>query len=109
MTAAFSKNFDRAQQNYSITDKELLGIVKSIEHFRHYFLEKEFFLKTNKNALAYLQKAKNQNSRVLRYASKMQEYTFRVENIKGKTNVADGTSRIKTVAAIKEKGKNNFR
>jgi len=39
----------------------------------------------------------------------MQEYTFRVENIKGKTNVADGTSRIKTVAAIKEKGKNNFR
>jgi len=28
MTAAFSKNFDRAQQNYSITDKELLGKLK---------------------------------------------------------------------------------
>lgn len=33
-----SKNLDKAQLNYSVTDKELLSIVKTLDHFRHYLL-----------------------------------------------------------------------
>lgn len=38
MVSCFSKKFDKAQCNYSVTDKELLGVVKGMEHFRHYLL-----------------------------------------------------------------------
>lgn len=103
MIAAFSKNLDKAQKNYSVTDKELLGIVKGIEHFRHYLLGKEFLLRTDHKALAYLWDTKNQNSRVQRSALKLQEYTFKVEYIKGEDNIADGVSRITKINMINEK------
>ncbi|KAF9760998.1 Retrovirus-related Pol polyprotein from transposon [Nosema granulosis] len=38
----FSKSFDKCQMNYSVTDKELLGVIKGIENYRHYLLGKEF-------------------------------------------------------------------
>ncbi len=40
---------DRHQINYSVTDKELLAVVKSIDHYRHYLLGREFTLKTDHN------------------------------------------------------------
>ncbi|KAF9760594.1 Retrovirus-related Pol polyprotein from transposon [Nosema granulosis] len=101
MIAAFSKSLDKAQKNYSVTDKELLGIVKSIEHFRHYLLGKQFTLRTDHKALAYMWEAKNPCSRILRWSLKLQEYCFKVEYIKGENNVADALSRIPAVNEIR--------
>jgi hypothetical protein len=36
MIYAFSKTMYDTQRNYSVTDKELLALVKSVEYFRRY-------------------------------------------------------------------------
>lgn len=94
MIAAFSKNFDKCQMNYSVTDKELLGVVKGIENFRHYLLGKEFTLRTDHRALTYLWQTKTPGSRLMRWSLKLSEYTFKLEYIKGEDNIADGLSRM---------------
>ncbi|KAF9761100.1 Retrovirus-related Pol polyprotein from transposon [Nosema granulosis] len=112
MISAYSKNFDKHQNNYSVTDKELLAVVKSIEHYRHYLLGKEFLLRTDHKALTYLWESKNPSSRLLRWSMKLQEYKFRLEYIKGENNAADGYSRIchikKSVQSFSETEKFNI-
>lgn len=57
--------FDKCQMNYSVTDKELLGVIKGIENYRHYLLGREFVLRTDHKALTYLWESKNPTSRLL--------------------------------------------
>ncbi|KAF9760761.1 Retrovirus-related Pol polyprotein from transposon 17.6 [Nosema granulosis] len=97
MTSDFSKNFDKHQMNYSVTDKELLAVVKGVEHYRHYLLGKEFTLKTDHKSLTYLWETKNPTSRLLRWAMKLQEFKFKIEYIKGEDNASDGFSRISAI------------
>lgn len=78
MICAYSKKLDKAQTNYSVTDRELLAVVKGIENFRHYLLGKPFSVRTDHKALEYLWKAKNPTGRFLRWGLKLQEYTFKV-------------------------------
>ncbi|KAF9761707.1 Retrovirus-related Pol polyprotein from transposon 17.6 [Nosema granulosis] len=82
------------------TDKELLGVVKSIENYRHYLLGRESVLRTDHKALTYLWESKNPTSRLLRWSMKLQEYKFRIEYVKGEDNVADGVIRIFSTAKI---------
>jgi len=103
---AFSKKLDGAQLNYSVTDKELLAAVKATENFRRYLLGRKFTLRTDHGAIEFIQKAKDQNTRLLRWALKLQEFDYQVEYIKGDINGADGLSRYTneaTVANITEK------
>ena len=93
MVHTFSKTLDKAQTNYSVTDKELLAVVKCLEHFRHYLLGKKFLLKTDHKALEYLWQTKNPSSRLLRYSLKLQDYNFEPIYIKGENNPADFLSR----------------
>ncbi|KAI5171645.1 hypothetical protein PAEPH01_1666 [Pancytospora epiphaga] len=51
---AFSKILDKAQLKCSITDREFLAIIKFLQHSRHYSLVKEFILRTDHKAIAYL-------------------------------------------------------
>ncbi|KAF9761336.1 Retrovirus-related Pol polyprotein from transposon 17.6 [Nosema granulosis] len=94
MISAFSKRLDKCQRNYSVTDKELLGLVKGIENYRHYLLGRPFTLRTDHRALTYLWEAKNPVGRLLRWSLKLSEYDFKVEYIKGDDHIADGFSRI---------------
>ncbi|KAF9760731.1 Transposon Tf2-8 polyprotein [Nosema granulosis] len=79
-------------------------MVKSIENYRHYLLGRMFTLRTDHKALIYLVNAKNPSSRLLRYSLKLQEYTFKIEHVKGEDNIADGCSRTfngcNTIASI---------
>lgn len=97
MIEAFSKRLDKAQVNYTITERELLAIVKSCEHFKHYLIGKPFILKTDHKALTYLQTCKDPTSRLLRWALLLQQFDFKIEYIKGEENAADGLSRINHV------------
>jgi hypothetical protein len=94
VVSLFSKRFDKCQENYSVTDKELLAVVKGIANYRHYLLGKEFVLRTDHKALTYLWECKNPTSRILRWAMQLQEYKFKIVYIKGEDNIADGCSRI---------------
>ena len=97
MISAFSKKLDSAQKNYSITEKELLAIVKSCEYFRQYLIGKKFILKTDHKALTYLRTCTKPPSRLLRWALKLSEFDYTIEYIEGNLNVADGFSRMKDV------------
>ncbi|KAF9744817.1 Retrovirus-related Pol polyprotein from transposon 17.6, partial [Nosema granulosis] len=107
MISAFSKKLDKCQRNYSVTDKELLALVKGIEKYRHYLLGRPFILKTDHKALTYLWETKNLTGRLLRWSLKLAEYDFRVDYIKGEMNIADGFSRInkeEEVFEVREEG-----
>lgn len=91
--SCFSKKFVKAQQNYSTTDKEALALEKGILHFDHYLRGKTFILKTDHQALQYIKTASNHNSRILRTALRLQEYSYEPIYIKGDTNIADFLSR----------------
>ncbi|KAF9761154.1 Retrovirus-related Pol polyprotein from transposon opus [Nosema granulosis] len=69
LISAFSKKLDKCQKNYSVTDKELLGLVKGIEHYRHYLLGRPFILRTDHKALTYLWETKNLSGRLLRWSA----------------------------------------
>lgn len=102
MIYTYSKAMDQAQKNYSVTEKELLAVLKSIEYFRHYLIGKPFLLRTDHKAIQYLFETKNQKSRLTRWALKLQEYTFKIQYIKGEDNFADGLSRQGNLATIRE-------
>lgn len=98
---------DQAQKNYSITDKELLAVVKSIEYFRHYMIGKPFILRTDHKAIEYLWSCKKEKSRIMRWALKLQDYSFKIQYIKGENNPADGLSRQINSLTIKKKSNTN--
>ncbi|GBM00613.1 Retrovirus-related Pol polyprotein from transposon 297 [Araneus ventricosus] len=50
----FSKNLGKPERNYCVTRKELLAIVKSIEHFHHYLYGRKFLLRTDHDSLRWL-------------------------------------------------------
>ncbi|GBN14475.1 Retrovirus-related Pol polyprotein from transposon 297, partial [Araneus ventricosus] len=52
--AYFSKSLVKPERNYCVTRKELLAIVKSIEHFHHYLYGRKFLLRTDHASLKWL-------------------------------------------------------
>lgn len=101
----FSKIMDKAQMNYSVTDKELLAVVKSVEYFRHYLVGKTFELRTDHKALEFLKSAKHTSGRFLRWSLKLQEYDYECVYIKGEENKADGLSRYVNSCCTSQKTK----
>ncbi|GBN30424.1 Retrovirus-related Pol polyprotein from transposon 297 [Araneus ventricosus] len=52
--AYFSKSLGKPERNYCVTRKELLAIVKSIEHFHDYLYGRKFLLRTDHASLRWL-------------------------------------------------------
>lgn len=47
----FSKVLSEPECNFCVTKRELLAVVKSIEHFHKYLYKRKFLLKTDHSAL----------------------------------------------------------
>lgn len=90
-----SKKLTGAERNYSTIEKECLAIVWSIKRFHLYLYGVSFVLQTDHEPLKYMNSAKFNNGRLMRWAMFLQSYSFRVEAIKGSENVgADYLSRV---------------
>ena len=90
-----SKKLAPAETRYSTLEKECLGIVWGVTKFRLYLAGKPFILQTNHQPLAYINKTKYQNDRIMRWALALQGYDYTVQDIPGKDNVAaDYFSRV---------------
>ena len=92
----FSKKFLKYQKNYSVVEKETLGLVLALEHFEVYLGSMPFKIKvyTDHNPLTFLKTMKNKNQRLVRWSLALQEYNLEIQHIPGSENVvADALSR----------------
>ncbi|GBM70788.1 Retrovirus-related Pol polyprotein from transposon 297 [Araneus ventricosus] len=64
--AYFSKSLGKPERNYCVTRKELLAIVKSIEHFHHYLYGQKFLLRTDHASLRWLLNFKKPEGQIAR-------------------------------------------
>ena len=97
--AYFSRKLLPRECNYSTIERECLAILNGIERFKYYLIGTHFFIQTDHLGLVWLNKSKNLNSRLIRWALLLQNYRFTVLHIPGKENIfSDFLSRNQTVA-----------
>jgi len=90
-----SKKLLPRERNYSTIERECLAIVFAIKRLYAYLYGREFVIQTDHQPLAYIQKCKTDNSRIMRWALFLQNFKFKIEAIKGSENVgADYLSRL---------------
>jgi transposase InsO family protein len=90
--AFYSRKMNSAQQNYTVTEKELLSIVATLKEFRNILLGQQITVFTDHKNLTY----KNFNTeRVMRWRLVLEEFGPDLQYIKGERNVvADALSRL---------------
>lgn len=99
----YSKKLSSTQRKYAATEKECLAVLMAVENFRHYIEGTTFTVITDCKSITWLFSitAANANSRLLRWALKLQSYDFVLQYRKGKDNVlADCLSRINTIRIL---------
>ncbi|GFW79593.1 retrovirus-related Pol polyprotein from transposon 412 [Trichonephila clavipes] len=94
VVAYWSKCLSKPERNYCVTRKELLAIVKAIEHFHHYLYGQKFLLRTDHASLTWLMNFRNTEGQVARWIQRLNEYYFDIRHRKGSSNGnADALSR----------------
>ncbi|GFX74189.1 retrovirus-related Pol polyprotein from transposon 412 [Trichonephila clavipes] len=94
VVAYWSKCLSKLERNYCVTRKELLAIVKAIEHFHHYLYGQKFLLRTDHASLTWLMNFRNTEGQVARWIQRLNEYYFDIRHRKGSSHGnADALSR----------------
>jgi len=90
------KVFNKTDRNYEIHDKEMLGIIRCLEVWRH-FLEGariKFEVWTDHKNLEYFMTSQNLNHRQARWALYLSRFDFLLKHVPGsKMGKVDGLSR----------------
>jgi transposase InsO family protein len=100
--AYFSQKFSSTQRKYGASERECLGVVLAIEKFRPYIEGTRFFVQTDCAAVTYIKNLKaDGNSRLSRWAMKLQQYDMELFHKKGPTNIVpDALSRAVEVLDV---------
>jgi hypothetical protein len=69
--AYFSKTLSKAESNYCVTRRELLALVKTLEHFHKYLCGQQFHLRTDHSALTWLLSFKNLEGQAARWTQRL--------------------------------------
>ena len=89
-----SKKMNKAELNYTITEKECVAVVWPVKQFRNYLYGVEFTIVTDHSALAWLMNIKEPVGRLARWALYLQTYSFTMIHRAGRIhNNADTLSR----------------
>ncbi|CAM2726315.1 unnamed protein product [Rotaria socialis] len=92
--AYMSQKLNKQQQNWNATEKECFAVVSSIRKWHHYVAGRNFIVRTDHHALCWLNRKYNSNPKLNRWRMALQDYTFKIEHVKGNKNcVADCLSR----------------
>jgi len=91
---ASRKLLDRERRLASV-EKECLGLVWAVDHFRHYLYGRHFQVEVDSNPLVWLSQCKEKNAKLMRWSLKLQEYSMDIVHKPGKEHVnVDCLSRI---------------
>ena len=89
------KTLNKAQENYSTTEKEMLAMVFACEKFRPYILGSYVIIHTDHAAIKYLMAKKEAKPRLIKWVLLLQEFDLEIKDRKGCDNViVDHLSRI---------------
>ncbi|GFU96524.1 retrovirus-related Pol polyprotein from transposon 297 [Trichonephila clavipes] len=95
-----------AERNYTVTERECLAVVWALNKFRTYLGSLSIKVVTDHAALTHLTTGKNLSNRMIRWASKLAEFTIEWEHRPGTQNtIADVLSRNPIESIIGEKVK----
>nr|GEZ91585.1 reverse transcriptase domain-containing protein [Tanacetum cinerariifolium] len=83
-----SKTMTDAESNYTTTEKEMLAVVYAFEKFWSYLIMNKSIVYTDHSALKYLFAKKDAKARLLRWVLLLQEFDFKVLDMKGAENLA---------------------
>ena len=61
-----SKTLSKVELNYTITEKEFLAVVHSLNKFRHHIIDYQTFVHTDHAAIRYLMNKPDVNARIIR-------------------------------------------
>ncbi|XP_076660824.1 uncharacterized protein LOC143364275 [Halictus rubicundus] len=93
-----SRTLNAPERNYTTTEKELLAIVWAVKRLRQYLLGRKFVIRTDHQALKWLNNCKDPSSRLMRWRLKLEEYEYEIEYTKGKDDTAaDALSRVHAI------------
>jgi hypothetical protein len=101
-----SRSLSQTERNYHATEKECLAIVWALKKFEHYLDGQQFSLETENRALTWLNSMRDVNSKFMRWALKIQDFSATISHCPGRLNVvADNLSRINIGEAEEEETK----
>nr|GEX19675.1 hypothetical protein [Tanacetum cinerariifolium] len=90
-----SKMMTDAESNYTTMKKEMLAVVYAFEKFRSYLIMNKSIVHTDHSAIKYPFAKKDAKVRLLRWVLLLQEFNFKVLDLKGAENLtADHLSRL---------------
>jgi transposase InsO family protein len=102
----FSRKLSPAEVNYSVFDRELLGVVESVKHFQHYLDGRKFTIFTDHKPLVYaVPNMKDPSPRQWRALNYLSRFQFNLVHVNGQDNaVADFFSRPDQAMSIDSGG-----
>nr|VZI20025.1 unnamed protein product [Spirometra erinaceieuropaei] len=71
-----SDTLTKPERNYSTTRKELLAVVTFVKKFHHYLAGKRFILRTDHQALRWLENFKDPTDQLARWQADLLEYSY---------------------------------
>ena len=94
VVAYYSSKLTGPEKNYCVTRKELLAVVKSLEHFHPYLYGAKFTIRTDHAALKWLKTLKAPEGQLARWLGRLEGYNYEVVYRPGRIHAnADSLSR----------------
>lgn len=103
MIAYASRTLNKAEKNYTTTEKECLAVVWGIQKMKAYLEGYHFVVITDHLSLKWLRKIDSPSGRLARWSLLLQQFDFEIEYRKGKLNIIpDALSREPLQTCIDE-------